>query len=183
MKQTITIAEKICIKCNTMKPIDSYYFHSEMKDGRLNKCIQCAKIDAKRRIDKMKKCEDWVEAEKKRNRDKYYRLNYSDKKTSFGVAKKRSNNYKLRYPEKRSAVEASQYISKPIGFHNHHWSYNESHFKDVIQLPIKIHYLVHRHLIYDPSFKMYRRKDNLELLDSRESHIKFINSLTQENFK
>ena len=37
---------KICFKCNVEKDINKFYKHKQMKDGHLNKCIECAKKDA-----------------------------------------------------------------------------------------------------------------------------------------
>jgi hypothetical protein len=37
---------KKCFKCNEIKTIDSFYKHSSMTDGRLNKCIVCTRLDA-----------------------------------------------------------------------------------------------------------------------------------------
>jgi len=36
---------KPCIKCSAIKPLDAYYRHSMMRDGHLNKCIDCVKAD------------------------------------------------------------------------------------------------------------------------------------------
>ena len=38
---------KKCFKCDTIKPIDSFYKHPETADGRLNKCIECTKSDVR----------------------------------------------------------------------------------------------------------------------------------------
>lgn len=41
---------KQCFKCNIYKELDKFYKHKRMKDGHLNKCIECAKSDV--RIDR-----------------------------------------------------------------------------------------------------------------------------------
>lgn len=38
---------KRCFKCLCTKPLSLFYKHAAMGDGRLNKCIECTKADAK----------------------------------------------------------------------------------------------------------------------------------------
>lgn len=163
---------KTCFKCGDQKELTEFYGHSKMKDGTLNKCKDCAKRDSDRRHKALIETDaSFVQSEKLRNRQKYYRLYKGVKPNDRS---KGDENYFNKYPEKRLAAIASQRIDKPEGFHCHHWSYNEEHFKDVILLPRELHYRVHRFMSYDSKEKKYRTTENT-LLATREMHEQYIN--------
>lgn len=172
---------KTCIRCEESKPIGSYYKHKQMADGHLNKCIDCCKREAQAREEKLRNDPDWVEMDRARGREKYHRLNYKSRTNDAEVRARAIANYKNRFPEKYEAKIASHCIKCPDGHHNHHWSYNAEHYKDVIQLPMQLHYLIHRFIQYDQERRMYRRCDNMELLDTKDAHIAYINEIQSYN--
>jgi len=164
------MSTKVCFKCNVDKPLSEYYVHKQMGDGHLNKCKECTKFDIKRRAETLSHNPEWVESEKKRGREKYHRLGYKGKANPAA-----QERYKAKYPEKsksRSAISSMKASEK--GNHLHHWSYNEEHYKDVIELTPKHHAKAHRFIVYDQERMMYRRFDNNILLDTKEAHESFI---------
>lgn len=165
---------KQCRQCGEIKPIDQFYVHKAMKDGHLNKCKNCVKsrVSNKHTLDKADP--NYVEKQRKRGRDKYYRLGYSKRTPHKEVRKLAMDNYKKNYPEKQRAKVFCSNLKKVDGFHFHHWSYNENHYVDVILLTPKHHAKAHRFIVYDQERMMYRRSDNNELLDAKEKHLEWI---------
>lgn len=163
--------EKKCFKCNEKKSLNQFYAHKQMPDGHLNKCIECTKIDVKNRFNKLKEDQDFINSERKRGREKYRRLYAGTSKAN----KITSQNYRNKFPEKVLAKNKLGNKHKLDGYERHHWSYNEIHFCDIIHIEKKNHLKAHRFLVYDNEFFMYRRFDNMTLLDTKEKHLEFIN--------
>ena len=165
---------KKCFKCNETKPYADFYKHKQMGDGHLGKCKECTKNDTKKDYSKNIQNPEWHEKEQTRGREKYYRL--GNKKPTKEAKEKAMQNYYNLFPEKYKAKCMSCKITADfIGAEKHHWSYNEEHYKDIISLTKKDHMKAHRFIIYDQEQRMYRRFDTNELLDTKESHNKFIN--------
>ena len=163
--------EKECFKCGTVKPLTDFYKHSQMHDGYVNKCKECNKKDVKGNYLENIKKEGFIEKERKRGRQKYHRLYVGTSKAKPEM----NNKWREKFPEKKKATSMAASLKKPFyEAERHHWSYNDEHFKDVIWLTKKQHMKAHRFIIYDQERKMYRRYDNNILLDTKETHEKFI---------
>jgi hypothetical protein len=173
---------KVCFKCGINKSIGSFYIHKQMADGHLNKCIDCTKSDVKKRTAVLINDSDWVESEKKRHREKYYRLNYKEKhKPSYENKKKAMTKYYLKFPEKKKCRNIKSSLKPKVKGNNlHHWSYNIEHAKDVIELNVSNHNKAHRFLKYDKSTFMYKDL-NGNLLNTKQLHLDYINKVI-ENF-
>jgi len=172
--------EKKCFKCGVEKEVSSFYKHKAMKDGYLNKCKSCCKKEAKERLDVLSNDTEWIEKERERSRDKYHRLNYRGKyKPSKEKERLRKNKFRSKYPEKARAYNRSSHLKSKIkGNHLHHWNYSEGFEKDVIELSIRDHNLLHRNMIYDQDLMMYRDSKG-SLLKTKESHVKLLKTLKQ----
>jgi hypothetical protein len=176
------VTEKKCFKCEHILPIKEYYIHKQMPDGHLNKCKECTKNDVRKRENELKNDPEWIEKERERNREKYYRLMYNGKyKPTTDKKRETIKRFNQKFPEKYMASKYTEiYLSKITGFHLHHWSYNQEDWLDIIQLSIKEHNLIHRHLIYNQEKMLYYTKYG-ELLDSKEKHLEFIQTIIKKH--
>jgi hypothetical protein len=166
---------KTCFKCGKKKKITDFYKHPRTFDGRLGKCKDCTKKDVRLRSAEKSKDPEYVAQERVRGRKKYYRL-YRTCLKPITQTKRSRVEYRKQYPEKHIAGSLSQHIARAKGTHNHHWSYNMEHVKDIINMEISDHYKLHRYMTYDQERMMYRNLDGV-LLDSKETHLEYFESI------
>lgn len=154
-----------------------------MADGHLNKCKTCNKIDADVNYKKRLESEPlFRESEKKRAREKYFRLGYKDVyKQSPDKQTQNCRNDRAKFPEKYKARTACNRMKLENGLHCHHWSYQVAHHKDIIPMSILDHAKLHRYIVYDPERFMYRVAETGLLLDTRDDHEKYIEIVKETN--
>ena len=158
---------KVCFKCGVEKSISSFYVHKKMADGRLNKCIDCTKKDTKKRSDIVTSTPEGLEAERKRQREKYRRLNYKEKQKYWDRDKPWKNSSKYK------SLRKNKYKTLDPSFELHHWSYNESHLEDIIILDRFEHRRSHRLIKLDIESRLYRTL-NGTVLDTKEAHLAYL---------
>ncbi len=169
------MAKKDCIRCGDSKDLKQFYKHSKMADGHLNVCKECVKARVKKREKTLRDSPEFVEKERRRGREKYHRL-YGYQPIPTARKKRIMNKYRGSYPEKEEAKRASDKIRIEKGKHKHHWSYLKEHWKDVIVLPMRLHFKAHRFMRYSQEHKMYFTLSGT-LLDTREKHEQYIESI------
>ena len=156
---------KICIICGDNKDLESFYKHPKMADGRLGKCKDCCKKQAKLREEKLRLNPEWVLKEQERHREKYERLNYKDKQLEWDKNK----------PWTRNSIYKGLHrnLNIPKDYSIHHWCYQETFLKDVFIMKYSEHKKAHKFLDFD--FDSFQFKTDLGvLLTTKEEHMKYL---------
>jgi hypothetical protein len=151
---------KACFKCGLVKPLNEYYRHPAMGDGRLGKCKECAKKDANRH--RSENLEDVQAYDRMRGQDPKRKANvkkrYHEIYAGSDIVKKYHQKWLDNNKEKRSAhivvgnaVKRGDLIRKPCercgkvkGVHGHHEDYSKP--LEVIWLCKKHHGERHREI-------------------------------------
>lgn len=156
---------KKCFKCGIKKELSDFYVHPAMRDGHLNKCIECTKKDVAERELKLRADPAWCEKERLRSKEKYYRLNYRESQYLLNK-KKLYKNATYKGLHKKLNLKKDEIA--------HHWNYN--YLSDIIVLKNKFHRFVHRYLILNSDSLTFYTIENTHL-DTKEKHLNYIESL------
>lgn len=157
---------KKCIICNEKNKLEDFYKHPQMKDGRLNKCKKCCRLQSKRRDKILRKNINWVEKERERSREKYHRLNYKKKQIIWDKDK----------PWKKKSIykNLSRKFKTPKGFELHHWSYSDNNLEDIVLMDVKSHRSLHSLIDLDLHKKIFFVRDSGKYLNTKNKHLDFI---------
>ena len=98
---------KRCFKCLCEKPLDDFYRHSQMGDGRLGKCKDCTRSDV--RANRLANIEHYRAFDKARASMPHRvaaRKEYSKTPEGKAAHKRALRASKLRYPGRKEATDA-----------------------------------------------------------------------------
>ncbi len=166
---------KECFKCGKTLPISEFYVHKQMNDGHIGKCKDCSKKDVSKREMELRKNPEWVAKERQRGREKYYK--YGNKKPNKDKKREATRRYRQKFPEKYMAAKYTEiFLIKTPGMNLHHWSYDQNNWLDVLELTIKDHNLLHRHLIYIQETMMFTDLDG-RVLEKKEDHLEYLEKI------
>jgi hypothetical protein len=131
-------AEKVCFKCEKLKPISELYKHPQMGDGYLNKCKECNKKDVSKNY--YNRRDQYVEYERKRAKLPHRRKAAAEYQSSHPEVKYRCmQRYRKKYPEKyrahyltKNAIRDGRLIKQPCelceceyDIEAHHYDYSK----------------------------------------------------------
>lgn len=145
---------KKCFKCGQIKPLDDFYKHPQMPDGRVNKCKECNKKENKE--NRKAKLEHYRKYDRKRasqphrveaRRSYYQKAKKKDnwKEKSYIKTKKYRENNPLKYKARNAvnnAIRDGKLVRKPCEVCG--CSNSEAHHDDYSN-PFDIKWLCRKH--------------------------------------
>ena len=146
---------KVCKQCGKLLPLEDFYINNSMSDGHFNKCKECIKSNVHANYLNNLNNPEYVEKERKRGREKYYRLGYVERKSRT-----------MKMTNHGSARNISRDLRK-IGVNLkkkecHHWNYNFP--KSVFVMSRRAHKRIHKHLSLDMDSGVMTFDDGTKIL-------------------
>lgn len=159
---------KRCIKCGRIKPLGDFYGHPQMKDGHLNKCKECTKLD--------------VSWNYKKNRAYFaeYEKNRSQRPERKAKAIEYQRNRRANNPEQykahcivNNAIRDRKLIPQPCEIcgtepaQAHHPDYSKPL---EVQWLCRVHHLQkHGKVSYEQIMEMFAREDEQYMEEERKA--------------
>jgi len=173
----VTIQEKKCFKCEAVKPLEDFYKHPMMADGRVNKCKECNKLDV--RENRKVKIDYYKEYDRQRaNIDKRIeaRRNYASSEEGKEAMRRAGKLYTQRYEQKRIAhilvgnsIRDKKLMRMPCEICGEIKS--EAHHDDYSK-PLSVRWLCkHHHTEHHNRMRAIERQINFSVKRSKESKI------------
>lgn len=137
----MTTSKKTCFKCNRELSLDSFYKHSEMKDGRLNKCKECTRGDARshRRSEKSREKVLAYDRARGNRQSNQYRADHRAKNQKEYKARQKLSNA-IRSKKVVRGVRC-EHCGVDAPLHGHHHDYDKP--LSVIWLCVPCHRQIH----------------------------------------
>jgi hypothetical protein len=98
---------KRCFRCLSTLPMEEFYKHAQMKDGHLNKCINCTKKDVlKNKLDKIDYYKQYEKSRASIPSRVKARLEYRKTEAGKAAVRRAHRKYEDNHPERRYAQRA-----------------------------------------------------------------------------
>ena len=137
---------KTCFKCGQSKPLNEFYAHPRCRQGTLNKCKECTKIDVGLHYQKKMQDPAWIAKERERQRIKERARRAAGKVIPDQGAKNRwarRNPHKIRAQHKaRTAVIKGKIAKLPCEVCG---SANVQAHHDDYERPLDVRWLCAKH--------------------------------------
>ena len=172
--------EKVCFKCNILKPLSDFYKHSKMSDGHINKCKSCTKKDVHiHREENLEKVREYDRNRPNKTERSEKQRKYDQSARGKEASATRRKNYRakqeLRYKAHNTlsyALKRGQIIKPHSCYccnvecspHGHHNDYTKP--LDVVWLCVDCHTAFHKEVrLLERQFERqhgYKPEDNTE---------------------
>ena len=114
---------KQCFKCNKEKPLEDFYKHPQMADGRVNKCKECNKLDVKENRKSRLEYYRAYDRERGNRQDAAYRKRYQENNPiKYGAGYMVSNAVRDGKLNRGEVCESCNRCGK---LHGHHDDYSK----------------------------------------------------------